>query len=521
MGKKYDIIVVGSGIAGLSCAIFLKKKGFSVAVLTKNEDPLECNTFYAQGGIISKVDKDSIDLLVNDILLAGNNYNYKNAVNFFAEKGPELVPNFLMDEVGIDFSKTPNGNDIDYTEEAAHSIRRIAHFSDYTGEAIEKGLYSYAKKIDIKIYSDYSAIDLISNTHHSTDKQELYKKQIVMGVYALDNKNQKVEKILSDKVVLATGGVGNLFQYTTNPASATGDGISMAAKAGAKIINAEFVQFHPTMLFHKDIRRFLISESLRGEGAKLIDKNGKTFMQNYSEQKDLAPRDVVSRAIFDKMATDAVEYVELDIANYYKGEKPLKERFAKIYQTCKEAGIDITKDKIPVVPGAHYFCGGIKVDTNGQSSIENLYAIGEVSCTGLHGSNRLASTSLLEALLWAKSSADDISQNFENTKAKRFAHIPDWQTPKVETTFDPILIKQDWKTIKHTMWNYAGIVRTQKGLERANADLKYFYDRIMRFYSEATLTKDLIELRNAVVCSSIIAEAAFKNKNSIGCHYIK
>ncbi len=519
MNKKYSVVVIGSGIAGLSCAIFLKKKGLSVAVLTKNEDILECNTFYAQGGIISKVDKDSIDLLVKDILQAGNSYNYNDAVNFFAEKGPELVPKFLMEEVGIDFSK--NGSEIDYTEEAAHSIRRIAHFSDYTGEAIEKGLYDYAKSIDIEIFPDFSAIDLISNNHHSTDKQELYKKQIVMGVYALDNKTKKVEKFLSDKVVLATGGVGNLFQYTTNPASATGDGISMAARSGAKIINAEFVQFHPTMLYHKDIHRFLISESLRGEGAKLVDKNGKTFMQDYSKQRDLAPRDIVSRAIFDKMAIDGVEYVELDIASYYKGDKPLEERFAKIYQTCKSAGIDITKDKIPVVPGAHYFCGGVKVDKNGKTSIENLYAIGEVSCTGLHGANRLASTSLLEALLWAKSSAENISNNFIETSAERFSKIPEWQTPKGETSFDPILIKQDWKTIKHTMWNYAGIVRTQKGLERANADLNYFYDRIMRFYKEASLTKDLIELRNAVVCSSIIAESALKNRNSIGCHFIR
>lgn len=520
MKKKYNVVIVGSGISGLTCAAYLQKKGLSVLLLTKADSIEETNTFYAQGGIISKVEEDSRKLLTNDILDAGDNYNNKEAVKYFSANGPQLVPEFLVDTIGVNFSKDKSGK-LDYTEEGAHSVRRIAHYHDYTGEAIEKSLVAYVKGLGVEILTRHIAIDLISNCHHSKNKQELYKPQIIMGVYALNCENNEVVKILSDKVVLATGGVGNLFQYTSNPSEATGDGICMAVKANAEIINAEFVQFHPTLLFHKDNRRFLISESLRGEGAKLIDALGNPFMKHYDNDEDLAPRDVVSRAIFDMMAKKNQEYVRLNLFEHYNGEEPIEIRFSKIYETCLKGGIDITKEPIPVVPAAHYFCGGIKVDLTGKSSIKNLYAIGEVSCTGLHGANRLASTSLLEGLLWAKSAADDITNNFKEISAKRFAEIPDWKGTKAQYEPDPILIKQDWKTIKSTMWNYVGIVRTKKGLERATADLNYYYYRIMKFYKRAPLNKDIIELRNAIVCASTIANAALRNSKSVGCHYRK
>ncbi|MDY6916282.1 MAG: FAD-binding protein, partial [Candidatus Cloacimonadota bacterium] len=404
---------------------------------------------------------------------------------------------------------------------AAHSNRRILHYEDHTGDKIEFSLIDFCKQNGIDIKSNCTAIDLITNNHHSSDTQELYKPREVMGIYALENHSGIVETILAHNVILATGGIGNIYQYTSNPPAATGDGMSMAYRAGADIINAEFVQFHPTSLFHKDIKRFLISESLRGEGAKLIDHQGNEFMHKYSKQKELAPRDVVARAIYKEMSNQGKEYMLLDIASHYKGEIPLEERFSRIFQTCLKGGIDIRKEPIPIVPAAHYFCGGIKVDLDGRTSIRNLYAIGEISCTGLHGSNRLASSSLLESLLWAKEAAQNIISKDTTTSDKRFSYIPDWKKPDLIEDFDPILLQQDWKVIQMVMWNYAGIIRSSKGLTRATADLNYHYHRIFKFYKTAKLSREIIELRNAVVNASIIVNAATHNQESIGCHYIE
>ncbi|MCG8571661.1 MAG: FAD-binding protein, partial [Spirochaetes bacterium] len=381
-------------------------------------------------------------------------------------------------------------------------------------------LINYVKKLQIPIYTSFTAIDLITNNHHSSDCQELYKTREVMGVYVLNNEEEIVETFLSNYVILATGGLGNLYQHTTNPPSSTGDGISMAYRAGADIINAEFVQFHPTSLYHKDIKRFLITESLRGEGARLINPDGQEFMKDYTTLKDLAPRDVTARAIYEEMGKYGSEYMLLNIADYYHGEISLEKRFSKIYQTCLKGGIDITKESIPIVPAAHYFCGGIKVDSNGGTSIKRLYAIGEVSCTGLHGANRLASSSLLEALLWAKRSALDIVKNYKEIKTKKFKDIPDWEIPKIVDEFDNLLLLQDFKAIQMTMWNYAGIIRTSKGLDRAKSDLNYYAHRIFKFYKEAKMDKHIIELRNAIVSASIIVNAAIHNTKSIGCHFL-
>lgn len=520
MNYNYDVVIIGSGIAGLTCGLKLAESGLKCAIITKNPDINDTNTFYAQGGIIAKQEEDSSELLAEDIYNAGNFSNNKEAVEYFCKNGPELVFDILVDDANVSFCKNPDGS-YDYTGEAAHSVKRILHHKDYTGEEIQKSLHKKILDSNIDLYTDFIAIDLITNFHHSLDPQEKYKEREILGAYVLDKKTGKVGSFFASNVVLATGGIGALYNYSTNPASATGDGISMAHRAGAEIINSEYVQFHPTSLFHKDIKRFLISESLRGEGAILTDPEGKPFMEKYSPMGDLAPRDIVSRAIFDMISNTGSEYMYLDIANNYTGKVPIEERFSTIYQTCLSGGIDITKQAIPIVPAAHYFCGGVKVDLEGRSSVKNLYAIGEVSCTGLHGSNRLASTSLLEGLLWGKSCADSIIKNFIQIKKERYDDIPDWQFPAKTEEFDPLLLKQDMQAIQLTMWNYAGIIRTTKGLQRAVSDLNYYYHRIIKFYSSAVLNSSIIELRNAVVSSQIIVKAALRNKKSLGCHYLK
>ncbi len=520
MRHYYDAVIVGSGLAGLTCGIYLKKGGLDVAVITKESKINETNTFYAQGGIIASNDDDSAYLLRKDLLRAGSGYNNLEAVDFFVKNGPPLVQEFLIDEVGIQFSKSIEGK-IDYTEEAAHSKRRIVHYEDHTGDKIEDSLIAYAKKLGLKFLSGYTAIDLITNNHHSRDSQEVYREREVLGVYALNNNKGETETLFSNQVILATGGAGNLYYHSTNPVSASGDGVSMAHRSGADIINAEFVQFHPTSLYHRDIKRFLISESLRGEGARLMDHQGNYFMNEYSELGDLAPRDVVSRAVYERICKSGKEYILLDIANNYKGSEPLEKRFSKIYTTCLKGGIDITKEPIPITPAAHYFCGGIKTDLDGKTSLKNLYAVGEVSCTGLHGANRLASASLLEALLWGKSSAEKIIMTRNKIKKQRFDNIPDWAKPSNAEAFDPLLIDQDMRAIQLTMWNYAGIIRTVKGLRRAESDLDYYAHRIMKFYKSAEINKHIIELRNAVVSSQLIVAAALRNSRSVGCHYIR
>lgn len=519
MRHYYDAVVIGTGISGLTCAIHLKRAGLDVIVMTKNSKINDCNTNYAQGGIIAAREGDTPQMLRDDVLNAGCSYNRMDAVDFFVNNGPQMVFDFLINEAGIQFSKSDDGT-VDYTEEAAHSIRRIVHFEDHTGDKIEDSLIDYAKKLGVKFFVDYTAIDLITNNHHSRNTQEIYREREVMGIYAFNNLIGEVETFFSMNIVLATGGIGNLYYHTTNPVSATGDGISMAHRAGAHIINAEFVQFHPTCLFHRDIKRFLISESLRGEGARIKDHDGTEFMYQYSEMGDLAPRDVVARAVFDRMAKTGKEYMLLDLASYYNGTVPLEKRFSRIYSTCIKGGLDIAKEPIPIVPAAHFFCGGIKSDIRGRTSIKNLYAVGEVACTGLHGANRLASTSLLEGMLWGKTAADDIIAKKYRIKTGRFNSIPDWEKPSYTEEFDPLLIDQDMKAIQLTMWNYAGIIRTEKGLKRAEADLDYYSHRIIKFYKGAKLHKDIIELRNAVVSSSLIVTAALRNIRSVGCHYV-
>lgn len=522
--KEFDLIVIGSGISGLAAAITAAEAGLSVAVISKESDLIECNTYYAQGGIVAESDEDSKTLLKNDILEAGDGMNYMDAVDLLAGSGPELVEKFLINKIGVEFSRDENG-DIDKTIEAAHSVRRIYHVKDTTGKSIETALSSYIAGISrIQCFPMHIVIDLITNTHNSLDSQQRYKWTKVIGAYVFNRQTFNVDIFFAPFVIIATGGVGNLFLHTSNPACATGDGIAMAYRIGAEIINAEYIQFHPTILFHRDVERFLISESLRGEGARLKNRKGEYFMKKYApELKDLAPRDEVSRAIFSEMETEGSHFVFLDTK--FMKHISLENRFPGIYKKCSEVGIDITRDLIPVVPAAHYFCGGIKVNLCGATSIPGLYAVGEASCTGLHGANRLASTSLLEGLFFGLTATKCMVKAF-----KKQAHhipknlkksIPDWVFPPVEEEFDPILINQDILNIQTTMWNYAGIIRKRKRLVRALSDLNYLSHRIEKFYKQAKITRRIIELRNSVLTATIIVRAAFANKISRGCHYIE
>ncbi len=519
MREIYDIIIVGCGIAGLSAAIFLKEAGLNVVVLTKEDESMNTCTNLAQGGIIAWKDGDTPKKITYDILHAGCRNNKRSAVTQFSHEGPHLVFDFLINKIGIEFSKTSEGI-LDYTKEAAHSERRIVHYNDQTGHVLQKGLIAYAQKINIPILHSHTAIELKTHNQNLKDTHECHMSREVMGVYFLDNANNDVMELFAHRVILATGGIGNLYRLTTNPSSATGDGLSMAYRAGAEIAHAEYIQFHPTAFYNKDIKGFIISESLRGEGARLVDHQHKPFMERYSPLADLAPRDVVTRALYQEMKKSGSEYMFLDIASYYHGKVPLQKRFPKVYSTCLQGAVDITKEPIPVVPSAHFLCGGIKVNLVGQSTIRNLYAIGEVSCTGLHGANRLASTSLLEGVLWGKKAAENIISNFSKTEFTRLNVVEEWEKTMRNENFDTQLCLQELDFIKNIMWNNVGIVRTKNGLEKAIKDLQCSHERIMKYWNEYRLRKDLIELRNAVVAALIITRAAYKNNKSSGCHYV-
>jgi L-aspartate oxidase len=517
---EFDLIVIGSGISGLSAAITAAEKGLNVALVSKESSLSECNTYYAQGGIVASGAGDSVQLLSKDIFTAGDGINFRDAVSLLAECGPSLVEDFLIEKLGIDFSKDAGGN-IDRTMEAAHSVRRIIHVKDTTGESIENRMAGYATSLEgITPFTSHCVIDLITNTHNSCDAQQRYRWTKVIGAYMYNEAEDVVQTFFAPSVILATGGVGNLYLHTSNPPGAMGDGIAMASRIGAEIVNAEYIQFHPTILFHRDVKRFLISESLRGEGARLKNRKGEYFMATYApELKSLAPRDEVSRAIFREMEIEGSDYVWLD--TQFVTNMSLEERFPAIYSKCKEVGIDIEKESIPVVPAAHYFCGGIKVNLSGKTSVPGLYAVGETACTGVHGANRLASVSLLEGLFFGKRAAEDVVRNNREIPAKLKKSIPEWIYPSPEEEFDPILINQDLLNIQNTMWNYAGIIRKQKRLSRAFSDLDYLNHRIEKFYKQAKISRKIIELRNSVLASRIIVRAALSNPISLGCHYVE
>jgi len=514
--------------------------------VTKATDPKDCNTFWAQGGIIYEGEGDSPASLVHDIIRAGAGISNEEAVEFLATEGPRVVKELLLDEIHVPFSKSEEG-ELDLTQEGAHSIPRIIHAGDATGRAIELSLLNRVKsEPNITLATDVTAIDLLTTHHHPTNIQVRYRlTNECVGAYLLDNRTNNVYTIFADYTVLATGGVGQIYLHSTNTRHAIGDGVVMANRAGARIMNAQYVQFHPTALADKKANHFLVSEALRGEGARLRNHKGEYFMEKYApEMKDLAPRDIVARAIVEEMTRNKEEFVYLDLANFYYGHQPVKERFPNIARACAELGVDIAKDPIPVVPAAHYFCGGVLCNTRGESTLARLYAIGETSCSGVHGANRLASTSLLEGLTWGYYAAISIREKLSASMPAPIGNgpgvqraassrppgigelayfitesIPDWRAPGLLDIEDPALILQDWTTIQHTMWNYVGIVRTYERLKRAVADMRELGNRLTKFYHEATISKSIVELFHGQQCAGIVATAALRDPVSRGAHF--
>jgi L-aspartate oxidase len=511
-----DILVIGCGAAGACCALRAARAGLSVIVITNAADPLESNSDYAQGGILARPPGDGADELARDIISAGDGLCDEEAVRLLADAVPEIVDRFLIAELGVNFSRDAQG-DLDFTQEAAHSRRRIAHADDATGHAITSKLLDAVRaEPRIQTLTCHTAVDLITVPHHSVDARAVYRQIECLGAYVLDQRRIEVKRFFAPHTVLATGGLGQLYLHTTNPRVARGDGLAMAHRAGAEIINAEYVQFHPTAFYHRDADRFLISESVRGEGAILRDRRGREFMHDYHPDGSLAPRDVVARAIHEEMLKAGDEYVLLDLAPLKVDPKT---RFPTIYEKCLEYGVDIAQQPVPVVPAAHYYCGGVKADVWGRTDLPRLYAAGEVSCTGLHGANRLASTSLAEAILWGQRAAEDAVRRHQPSDARRIPGIAVWHDEGLTEEIDPLLIIQDWTMIKSTMWNYAGIVRNAKRLYRAVADLNYLTHRTEQFYRETKLADSLIGLRNGIAAAQIIADAARRNPTSRGCHY--
>ena len=515
---KADVLVIGSGIAGLVAALRAWEEGFKVCIVTKGERPEESNTDHAQGGIIYRGKEDSPELLIKDIINAGAGATNPEAARIIAEYGPRLVEEILINKVKVPFSRTPDG-DFDFTEEGAHSVRRIIHADDLTGRAIERSLLKYIdENTDIPIYTSHVAIDLLTLQHHCRDPINVYKPLECLGAYVYSVKERCVKRFVAKATILATGGLGQIFLHTTNPEGATSDGFAMAYRAGVRLINMEYVQFHPTTLYHKDAKRFLISESVRGEGAVLKTPDGEPFMEKYHPLGSLAPRDVVSRAIHEEMTEKGYKYVLLDLASYMEPEK-IKKRFPHIYETCLKYGIDITKEPIPVVPAVHFACGGVKTNMWAETEMKRLFAVGEVACTGLHGANRLASTSLLEGLVFGYRAVERIKQKWGELKSEFPEPHPWIDTGEYEP--DPALISQDWITLRHIMWNYVGLVRTEKRLKRAIYDLRHLWWEVEEFYRKAKLTRQLIELRNGILTGLVIARAAYSNRESRGCHYRK
>ena len=483
---------------------------------------MESNTRYAQGGIATLGDDDSKELFFNDIMAAGNGITNPDAVKLVVGEGPKLVKDFLIDEVGVMFQG--NGSkSYDFTREAAHSTKRILHYYDTTGQEIEQKLLEKIKNIsNISMLTDHTAIDLITSHHNSSNPLARYGNNFCLGAYVLDNIRGDVLTFLADATILATGGIGRLYQYTTNPDCATGDGICMAYRAGAEVTNMEYIQFHPTMLFTEEGSGFLISESVRGEGGRLLNDKGEQFMKNYSpEWQDLAPRDEVSRAIYNEMARTESRHVYLDIAHFNKHGLDLRKRFPGIYEECAKHKIDITGEPIPVVPAAHYFCGGVLIDGWGETTLTGLYAVGETACSGVHGANRLASVSLLEGLTYGYRAGKNASK--ARPREEHFKDIADWVPPKVveERNNDPLLIMQDWNNLRSTMWNYVGIIRTARRLVRAVSDLRNLRTRISDYYRNTTVSKAKVELRNGITVANVIAEFARRNDRQIGSHYVR
>ncbi|KMQ52881.1 L-aspartate oxidase [Chitinispirillum alkaliphilum] len=512
--KSCDFLVIGSGIAGLCYAIHASAYG-SVVMITKKHDT-ESNTNYAQGGIACVLSsQDSFQRHIEDTEVAGCGLCDHESVRILVEEGPVRIKELL--QWGVDFSKTDHNDnpyDLHLGKEGGHSANRIVHSKDLTGRELENALLKTVRSLDnVSLYENHMAIELITD-HHLHSKlvsRECY------GAYVLSCVDKSIFKIRSKITCLATGGAGQVYQHTTNPAIATGDGVAMAYRAGARISNMEFIQFHPTTLYHKDANSFLISEALRGYGATLRNGSGEEFMNKYHKSGVLAPRDVVARAIDNEMKISAEPCVYLDVT--HKPASQTRDHFPNIYNTCLRFGIDITKDLIPVVPAAHYICGGIMVDYQGNSDIANLYACGETACTGVHGANRLASNSLLEAIVFSYRAALDAAVKIGKIKSPQADEIPDWDESGTHDNEEWILLSHNMHEIQSVMWDYVGIVRSNLRLHRALRRIDLLEKEIETFYKKTRITPQLLELRNIVTISRLIITSALRRKESRGLHY--
>ena len=512
--KDYDVVVIGSGIAGLSFALKAAKHG-SVAVVTKRRGA-DTNTAWAQGGIACVTsDEDSFELHVRDTLDAGAGLCDENVVRTVVTEGPARIQELLDLGLQFDEREVSGHREFDLGREGGHSKRRVLHVQDVTGKEIEDALLrelGRSRGRGIDLLENHMAVDLITAAKlgFATDDR-------CLGVYVLNETTGEVETVRSDQIVLATGGCGKVYLYTTNPDIATGDGVAMAWRAGAAIANMEFIQFHPTGLFHPKAKSFLISEAVRGEGGVLRNHRGEDFMKRYDSRGSLAPRDIVARAIDEEIKKSGAQYVFLDITD--KPVEFLRERFPNIYETCFRFGIDISKQPIPVVPAAHYQCGGIKTDVNGATSLPGLYAIGEVGCTGLHGANRLASNSLLEGLVVAHRAAELATTHKKSSAIGSRISLPEWKAGEVQDVDELVVIYHNWDEIRRLMWDYVGIVRTDKRLQRASARLRNLQREIREFYWNFKISVDLLELRNLATVAALIVDSALARKESRGLHY--
>ncbi len=516
--EQCDILIIGSGVAGCAAALTAADAGLDVVLLTNARAPEKgSNTSWAQGGIIYRAADDSPELLAQDIQTAGDHICHEPAVRLVAERGPQLVKDVLIDRCAVEFDRNPEGR-FDLTEEGAHSLPRILHVGDFTGEAIARGLgQAVEKHSGIRLVPNATAVDLILSGYHTRDTGDIYNEPRCLGAYVLHTDGDGVRIYTARETILATGGLGRIFLHTTNPRRSRGDGLAMAYRAGARVINLEYVQFHPTAFYHRLAPRFLLSESLRGEGARLVNEEGEPFMTRHHEQSDLAPRDVVSRAIHEEMLQSGDPCMYLDIS--HKDADWITERFPLINNYLMRWDIDMTRQPVPVVPAAHYSCGGVAVDLKGRTSVRGLRAAGEVACTGIHGANRLASTSLLEGLVWGVESAADIAAADNGEPRPDPESIVPWVLENEET--DPALIQQDWMTIRQTMWNYVGLVRSRRNMERALRILRGLQFDVETFYRRAQLTDELIGLRNGAQTALAVVHAALRNKTSRGCHFRK
>lgn len=528
--KRFDYLVIGSGIAGLFSAIKAAENG-SVALVTKRE-LFECNSVYAQGGISCVMEgineKDSFESHIKDTLTAGAGLCNEGAVSAIVNGAPEGIAELI--ELGVKFTKRGEVEDdiaredsdkYDLGKEGGHSRRRILHAGDVTGEELIRALVKVCREHEnINVFEKHHAIDLLTTSRLGWGDES----NQCMGAYVLCVETDTVKTFHSNITILATGGAGKVYQYTTNPDIATGDGVAMAYRADAQIANMEFFQFHPTCLYHHKTKSFLISEAVRGEGAVLkVMKRGKyvEFMDKYHELKSLAPRDIVARAIDRELKETGEKCVYLDITHH--STEILQKRFPSIYEKCLSLGIDMANDLIPVVPAAHYCCGGIKTDLKGRSTLDRLYAVGEVACTGLHGANRLASNSLMEAVVMANNAIMDANERQKSCNGAainaQMNSIPDWSRGNATDSDEQVVITHNWQEIRSFMWDYVGIFRTTKRLQRAKRRIRNIQQEINHYYWNFVITPDLIELRNLACLAELIIDSALSRKESRGLHY--